>query len=106
MIVRCSLFQGTILEGRFLYKRYIRYQGGDVIFNRYLKKEKWGIVFFLIGYIALFIISYCLIGGPVSSGGPIGVFIGFCIVQFLKYRAFKKDEENKKGNSKGVSHRF
>ncbi|WP_340968789.1 hypothetical protein, partial [Bacillus sp. PPSBB_11] len=60
------------------------------------------IVFFFIGYIALFIISYCLIGGPVSSGGPIGVFLGFCIVQFLKYRAFKKDERN----NKGIYHRL
>ncbi|GJI60309.1 hypothetical protein BATMR_33370 [Bacillus altitudinis] len=54
----------------------------------------------------MFFISYCLIGGPVSSEGPIGVFLGFCIVQFLKYRIFKKDEENKKGNSKGLYHRL
>ncbi|MBD3861559.1 hypothetical protein IEE86_17710 [Bacillus sp. 28A-2] len=84
----------------------IFFQGGDVIFIRYLKKEKWGITFFLIGYVALFISSYLLIGDPASSGGPIGVFIGFCIVQFLKYRAFKKDEENKKGNSRGLYHRL
>ncbi|MFS3915600.1 hypothetical protein ACL9ST_15270 [Bacillus australimaris] len=79
-----------------------RFQGGNIIFIRYVKKEKWGIAFFIIGYIALFIISYCLIGGPVSSGGPIGVFLGFCIVQFLKYRAFKKDERN----NNGIYHRL
>ncbi|UIN50465.1 MULTISPECIES: hypothetical protein [Bacillus] len=82
------------------------FQGGDVIFNRYLKKEKWGIVFFLIGYIVLFISSYLLIGGPATIEGPICILLGFCIVQFLRYRAFKKDEENKKGNSKGLYHRF
>lgn len=85
----------------YFFRKY-RFDGRDVIFIRHLKKEKWGIVFFLIGYIALFIISYCLIGGPVSSGGPIGVFLGFCIVQFLKYRAFKKDERN----NKGIYHRL
>ncbi len=83
-----------------------RFQGGDVIFNRYLKKEKWGIVFFLIGYIVLFISSYLLIGSPATIEGPICILLGFCIVQFLRYRAFKKDEENKKGNSKGLYHRF
>ncbi|VXA90194.1 conserved hypothetical protein [Bacillus altitudinis] len=50
----------------------------------------------------MFVISYCLIGGPVSREGPIGVFLGFCIVQFLKYRAFKKDERN----NKGIYHRL
>lgn len=65
-----------------------------------------GNCFFLIGYIALFIISYFFIGVPVSSIGPIGIFLRFCSVQCLKYRAFKKDEENKKGNSKGLYHRF
>lgn len=65
---------------------------------------KWGIVFFLIGYIVLFISSYLLIGGPATIEGPICIFLGFCIVQFLKYRTFKKDEENKKGISKGLYH--
>ncbi|MEK3969682.1 hypothetical protein MHB79_01110 [Bacillus sp. FSL M7-0558] len=60
----------------------------------------------MIGYVALFVSSYLLIGGPASSGGPIGVFLGFCIVQFLKYRAFKKDEKNKKGNGQGLYYRL
>ncbi|WP_282068902.1 hypothetical protein [Bacillus pumilus] len=68
--------------------------------------KKNGDCFFLIGYIVLFISSYLLNGGPASSGGPIGGFLGFCIFQILKYRAFKKDEENKRGNSKGLYHRF
>ncbi|AOZ88492.1 hypothetical protein BK049_07115 [Bacillus xiamenensis] len=83
-----------------------RFQGGDVIFIRYLKKEKWGIAFFLIVYIALFISSYLLIGGPATIEGPICVFLGFCIVQFLKYRAFKKEERNKRRNIKSLYHRL
>ncbi|MGE6857951.1 hypothetical protein [Bacillus sp. FSL K6-2841] len=65
--------------------------------SEYLKKEKRGIVFFFIVYIALFISSYLLIGGPATVEGPICVFLGFCFVQFHKYRAFKKDAGNKKG---------
>lgn len=77
-------------------------KGGNIIFIRYVKKEKWGIVFFLIGYIILFISSYLLIGGPETIEGPICIFLGFCIVQFLKFRAFKKDERN----NKGIYHRL
>ncbi|MGE1212358.1 hypothetical protein [Bacillus pumilus] len=65
--------------------------------SEYLKKEKRGIIFFFIVYIALFISSYLLIGGPATVEGPICVFLGFCFVQFHKYRAFKKDAGNKKG---------
>lgn len=65
--------------------------------SEYLKKEKRGIIFFFILYIALFISSYLLIGGPPTVEGPICVFLGFCFVQFHKYRAFKKDAGNKKG---------
>ncbi|OBW48531.1 hypothetical protein A9985_17365 [Bacillus safensis] len=103
---RTMLFDSGYNIRRRPLQKIHRYQGGNVIFIQYLKKGKWGIVFFLIGYIVLFISSYLLIGGPVTVEGPICIFLGFCIVQFLKYRAFKKDEENKKGNSKGVSHRF
>jgi len=58
---------------------------------KYLKNQKWEIMIFIIIFVLLFISSYLLIGGPKSIGGPIGVFLGFCFVQFLKYRDFKKN---------------
>lgn len=56
-----------------------------------------GNYFFKIIYIALFINSYLLIGVPATVEGPVCVFLGFCFVQFHKYRSFKKDAGNKKG---------
>ncbi|WP_144534112.1 hypothetical protein [Bacillus pumilus] len=64
--------------------------------SEYLNKEKRGFIFFFIVYIALFISSYLLIDGPATVEGPICVFLGFCLVQFYKYRSFKKDAGNKK----------
>ncbi|MGG3147992.1 hypothetical protein ABEO94_16975 [Bacillus pumilus] len=78
------------------FDKIVHVQGSGIIMSEYLKKEKWGITFFLIIYIALFISSYLLIGGPATVEGPICVFLGFCFVQFFKYRSFKKDAGNKK----------
>ncbi|QLI44187.1 hypothetical protein DJ67_006940 [Bacillus pumilus] len=88
------------------FDKVVHFQGSGMIMSEYLKKEKWGNIFFLIVYIALFISSYLLIDGPATVEGPICVFLGFCFVQFLKYRTFKKDEENKKRNNKGLYHRL
>lgn len=63
------------------------------MFKLYLKKEKVNIIIFFIIFIAGFISSYILIGGPKSIGGPIGVFLGFCLLQFLSYRSIKKNRE-------------
>ncbi|MDM5296782.1 hypothetical protein QUF51_01140 [Bacillus pumilus] len=62
--------------------------------NEYLKKKKWEIMIFLIFFITLSIISCVLNGGPKSTGGPLGVFLGFCLVQLLKYRQFQKEMKN------------
>ncbi|MDX5486915.1 hypothetical protein NJE56_18435 [Bacillus pumilus] len=72
------------------FDKIVHLQGSGVIMSKYLKKEKWGIAFFFIVYIALFISSYLLIGGPATVEGPICVFLGFCFVQFHKYRLSKK----------------
>ncbi|MGX1449847.1 putative membrane protein [Bacillus sp. 153480037-1] len=61
--------------------------------NEYFKKKKWEIIIFLVGFIILYISSYLLIGGPKTIEGPISIFIAFCLVQFLKYRQFKKDRK-------------
>ncbi|MBU8576882.1 hypothetical protein ACQKEX_17855 [Bacillus pumilus] len=78
------------------FDKIVHVQGSRIIMSEYLKKEKRGIIFFFIVYIALFISSYLLIGGPATVEGPICVFLGFCFVQFHKYRSFKKDAGNKK----------
>ncbi|QLI79634.1 hypothetical protein [Bacillus pumilus] len=79
------------------FDKIVHVQGSGIVMSEYLKKEKRGIIFFFIVYIALFISSYLLIGGSATVEGPICVFLGFCFVQFHKYRAFKKDAGNKKG---------
>ncbi|WLP59942.1 hypothetical protein [Bacillus pumilus] len=79
------------------FDKIVHVQGSGIVMSEYLKKEKRGIIFFFIVYIALFMSSYLLIGGPATVEGPICVFLGFCFVQFHKYRAFKKDAVNKKG---------
>ncbi|MGG5180434.1 hypothetical protein ACQYAC_14185 [Bacillus sp. MM09(2025)] len=79
------------------FDKIVHVQGSGIVMSEYFKKEKRGIIFFFILYIALFISSYLLIGGPATVEGPICVFLGFCFVQFHKYRAFKKDAGNKKG---------
>lgn len=86
-----------LIEMKDRFDKIVHLQGSGVIMSKYLKKEKWGIAFFFIVYIALFISSYLLIGGPATVEGPICVFLGFCFVQFHKYRSFKKDAGNKKG---------
>ncbi|PRR89105.1 hypothetical protein [Bacillus sp. NMCN1] len=78
------------------FDKIVHFQGSGVM-SKYFKKEKWAIIFFLIVYITLLLSSYLLIGGPATVEGPICVFLGFCFVQFLKYRSFKKDAGNKKG---------
>lgn len=62
--------------------------------KKFFNKQKWEIMIFLIVYILSFIFSYLLIGGPKSIGGPIGVFLGFYLLQFIKYRDFKKEHLN------------
>lgn len=42
------------------------FQGRNIMIQ-YLKREKWGIAFFLIVYITLFISSYLLIDGPATG---------------------------------------
>ncbi|MEM5030115.1 hypothetical protein WKH33_14055 [Priestia sp. WB3] len=78
------------------FDKIVYFQGSGIMMSDYLKQEKRGIIFFFIVYITLFISSYLLIGGPATVEGPICVFLGFCLVQFHKYRSFKKDAGNKK----------
>ncbi|MFJ5763866.1 hypothetical protein ACIP9C_00800 [Lysinibacillus sp. NPDC093210] len=63
-------------------------------FKAYFTKYKWSIIIFSILYAASFILSFILIRGPVTYSGPLGTFIGFCLLQVWQYHRFKKRQQN------------
>lgn len=67
--------------------------------KEFLNQEKWNILLFLFVMIVGYVSSVILIGGPVTYSAPAGILIGFLILEFWKYRNFKKEWEIKRQSS-------
>ena len=72
-----------------VFEEFLPLQNIDYLRER-LHFIETGILFFLIVNIQLFISAYLLIGDPVTIEGPICVFLGFCLVNFLNIELSKR----------------
>ncbi|GEM_PF-4461644 len=63
------------------------------IMKEYLLHEKWDIIIFIFVYVTGYVSSVIFIGGPATYSGPIGVLIGFLLVQRWKYKKYYKSKK-------------
>jgi len=62
-----------------------------IIFKLFLKTQKFYIGLFVIGFLTSAVASYIYMGGPKSISAVLSGIIGFCLIQYLAYRNFKKE---------------
>lgn len=64
--------------------------------KEFLKQEKWTIVLFLLAMLTGYITSVFFIGGPATLSGPMGLLVGFLLLELWNYHQFKKEWKFKK----------